>query len=82
MSNIDALRSHLFTLIGNLADPSAKVDLDRGRLLIDAARAIVESAKAETDRIRVTGRPADTNFIPVVSVPPKIVPGQTKLIGR
>lgn len=72
---IDGLRAHLFDLIGNLANPAAKVDLDRGRLMIDAARTIVETAKAETDRIRVVGRPADTGFIPVVAAPvsvPKI----------
>lgn len=72
MSTIDHLRDHLFTLIGNLADPNAKVDLDRGRLMIDASRTIIESAKAETDRIRVVGRPADTGFIPVVPAPAKL----------
>ncbi len=74
MSTIDHLRDHLFTLIGNLADPNAKVDLDRGRLMIDASRTIIESAKAETDRIRVVGRPADTGFIPVVEAPKKVLP--------
>ena len=74
MSTIDHLREHLFTLIGNLADPNAKVDLDRGRLMIDASRTIIESAKAETDRIRVVGRPADTGFIPVVEAPKKVLP--------
>lgn len=68
MSNhtIDALRAHLFNLIGDLADPAKPVDVDRARLMIDAARTITETAKAETDRIRVVGRPADTGFIPVV----------------
>ena len=70
---IDGLRARLFDLIGSLADPTAKVDLDRARLMIDAARTITETAKAETDRIRVVGRPADTNFIPVVEAP-KAVP--------
>lgn len=75
-NTIDGLRAHLFDLIGSLADPATKVDLDRGRLMIDAARTIVETAKAETDRIRVVGRPADTGFIPVVTAPvavPKLV---------
>jgi len=73
---IDGLRARLFDLIGSLSDPSAKVDLDRARLMIDAARTITETAKAETDRIRVVGRPADTGFIPVVAAPvpvPKLV---------
>lgn len=70
---IDALRAHLFTLIVNLADPDKPVDLDRARLMIDTARTITETAKAETDRIRVVGRPADTGFIPVVEAPKKLV---------
>ena len=37
---IDGLRARLFDLIGNLADPKAPVDLDRARLMIDAARTI------------------------------------------
>lgn len=76
MSNIDTLRDHLFALIGNLADPDKKIDLDRGRLMIDASRTIIESAKAETDRIRVIGRPADTGFIPVVEAPKKVLPSK------
>ena len=41
----------------------------------DAMKLSAEQAKAETDRIRVVGRPADTGFIPVVAAPvpvPKI----------
>lgn len=67
MNNIDTLRNRLFDLIGDLTDPEKKVDIERARLTIDAARAITETAKAETDRIRVVGRPADTDFIPVVA---------------
>lgn len=70
---IDALRARLFTLIGDLSDPHKPVDLDRARLMIDAARTITETAKAETDRIRVVGRPADTGFIPVVPAPTKAI---------
>ena len=76
---IDGLRARLFDLIGSLSDPTVKVDLDRARLMIDAARTITETAKAETDRIRVVGRPADTGFIPVVPAPvvvPKIGAGR------
>lgn len=71
-NTIDALREHLFQVIRNASDPNAKFNAERSRMVIDASRAIIETAKAETDRIRVIGRPADTDFIPVVDAPKRI----------
>lgn len=72
---IDDLRAALFDTLGDLRDTTKKVDLDRARMMVDVCKAILDTAKVETDRIRVTGRPADTGFIPVVAAPvpvPKI----------
>jgi hypothetical protein len=64
---IDDLRSALFDTLGDLRDTTKKVDLDRARMMVDVCKAILDTAKVETDRIRVTGRPADTGFIPIVT---------------
>lgn len=73
---IDQLYEALFDQVQTLKDTKTKVDLDRARALIDTAQAIVNVAKAETDRIRVTGRPADTKFIPMVEAT-KAIPRQS-----
>lgn len=70
--SIDLLYAALFDQVQALKDPAAPIDIERAKTLIDTAQAIVNVAKAETDRIRVTGRPADTGFIPMVA-PPKMV---------
>lgn len=71
--SIDLLYAALFDQVQALKDPNTAIDIDRAKTLIDTAQAIVNVAKAETDRIRVTGRPADTGFIPMVAPPPKMV---------
>ena len=71
---IDDLRAALFESLADLRDTTKKVDLDRCRMQVDLAKAILDSAKVETDRIRVTGRPADSGFMPIVSPPNAATP--------
>lgn len=71
--SIDLLYAALFDQVQALKDPAAPIDIERAKTLIDTAQAIVNVAKAETDRIRVTGRPADTGFIQLVQPPAKMV---------
>jgi len=61
MSDINTLRQHLFAALEGVKDGS--MDLDRAKAISEISQTIINSAKAETDRLKVTGG-TGTTFIP------------------
>lgn len=80
-NKIEDLRNHLFETLEALKDPDKPMELDRARAVADVARVIVDSAKAEVEYLKATGRTAGTGFIPLdeakgPGTPPSL-PGKT-----
>lgn len=53
--NIDDVRTHLFAVLGGLADKDNPMELDRAKAICEAAQTIINSTKVEVDFLRVTG---------------------------
>lgn len=68
--DISDLRNHLFAALDGLADKDKPMEIERAKAIADVARVIVDSAKAETDLLKVTGRGTTTGFVPLAAVPP------------
>lgn len=51
------LRDHLFTVLEDLTAPDEKrtMPLERAKAVVDVAQALINSAKAETEFLRVAG---------------------------
>lgn len=64
-NKIEDLRNHLFAALEALADKEEPMDLDRARAIADVGRVIVDSAKAEVEFLKVTGRREGTGFMPL-----------------
>lgn len=69
MKEIKDLRNSLFETIDALKNPDKPMEIERAKAIADVARVIVDSAKAEVDFMRVTGRKTGTGFIPVEENP-------------
>ncbi|PJK00801.1 hypothetical protein CO641_02190 [Lysobacteraceae bacterium NML91-0213] len=68
-NKIEDLRNHLFATLEALQDKGEPMPIDRARAIADVAKVIVDSAKAETEFLRVTGADAGTGFIPEQRAP-------------
>jgi hypothetical protein len=73
-NKIEDLRNHLFEQLERLADDEGmknplklEKELKRAHAISEVAKVIVDTAKAETDYLRVTGKSpeAGTAFIPL-----------------
>lgn len=69
MKEIKHLRESLFETIDALKNKENPMEIDRAKAIADVARVIVDSAKAEVDFLRVTGRKTGTGFIPAEENP-------------
>lgn len=82
-NKIEDLRNHLFAALEGLADPDKPMELDRARAIADVGRVIVDSAKAEVEFIKATGRTAGTGFIPAIaaeaSPTPRLASGRSRV---
>lgn len=67
-NKIEDLRNHLFAALEGLADTEKPMELDRARAIADVARVIIDSAKAETQFLEVTGRRDGSGFIPTPEI--------------
>lgn len=76
-NKIDDLRNHLFEVIEALKDEEKPMDIERARAISDVAQTIIESAKAETRHLAVTGGSNGTGFIPEG----ERQPGMPRLVG-
>lgn len=65
-NDITDLRRMLFDQLEKLSDPNSNLEKEirRAEAMVDVGRVIVDSAKAETDFYKVTGRKAASQFIP------------------
>lgn len=63
-NKVEDLRDHLFATLEALQDKDDPMDLDRAKVIARVADTIIDSAKAETDHLRVTGSMRGTGFIP------------------
>lgn len=68
-NGIEDLRNHLFAQLERLGDEGLKGDdldreIKRGRAISDLAGRMVDSAKAETEFLQVTGALRGSGFIP------------------
>lgn len=62
MENIEDLRKMLFETIREVKD--GKLPLDKAKMIQELGQTLVNSAKAEVDYLKVTGRKGGTGFIP------------------
>lgn len=58
------LRNHLFATLEALQDEDNPMDIARAKTIAEVASVIVESAKAETKHMEVTGHLSGSGFIP------------------
>lgn len=60
--DISDLRDHLFTALEGLADKQSPMEIERARAIADVAQTIINSAKVEVDRMKISGG-IDTGFL-------------------
>jgi hypothetical protein len=64
------LRNHLFDTLERLKANDPKMDTDRARAIVEVGQVIIDSARAEVEFMRATGRVDDgTGFIPSTTAP-------------
>jgi hypothetical protein len=68
-NKIDDLRNHLFAQLERLGDEAIKgaalkEEIQRARAVSEVSAQIVDSARAENDRLKITQRQSGTDFLP------------------
>lgn len=63
-NKIEHLRDHLFATLEDLRDKDDPMELDRAETIARVASVIVESAKAESQYLKIVGGGKGTDFIP------------------
>ncbi|BBI51054.1 hypothetical protein HORIV_34750 [Vreelandella olivaria] len=69
-NKIDDLRNHLFAQLERLGDESIKGDalkeeIQRAKAVSDVSAQLVDSARAENERLKLLKRAPGSNFMPV-----------------
>ena len=69
-NKIDDLRNHLFAQLERLGDESIKgekltEEIRRARAVSEVSAQVVDSARAENERLKITQRQSGTDFLPV-----------------
>ncbi|WP_237673790.1 hypothetical protein [Vreelandella profundi] len=69
-NKIDDLRNHLFAQLERLGDESIKgekltEEIRRARAVSEVSAQVVDSARAENERLKITRRQSGTDFLPV-----------------
>lgn len=57
-NTLEDLREHLFATLDALRDKDNPMEVDRARAISEVAKTVIDSAKAEVDYVRVTGKDA------------------------
>jgi len=60
-NNLDELREHLFTTLRQVKDGT--MEIDRAKVVVQVADALIDSARVEVDYVRVTGEAGGSTFI-------------------
>ena len=93
MNNITDLRQHLFAALRGLSDKENPLDIARAKAVAEVSQTIINTVRAETDFMRVTGQNIGTGFItaqpqperpqaiPVVIDPPAVPSMADQLAG-
>lgn len=68
-NKIEDLRNHLFATIESLLDPDEPMDLDRAKVVAATAQVIVNSAKVESDFLKISGSTSGTGFFELKEKP-------------
>lgn len=68
-NKIGDLRNHLFAQLERLGDESIKGDalkeeVQRAKAVSEVSAQIVDTARAENERLKITGRNSGTDFLP------------------
>lgn len=71
MSDIVALRAHLFDVLAGLKDKYNPMDIERAKAVSDVAQTIINSAKVEVDFMKATGSTSSSGFISASVIPDK-----------
>lgn len=79
-NKIEDLRNHLFAQLERLGDKEVKPEeLARAKAVVEVGRAIVDTARAETEFMRVTGIAQGTGFIPLAEAKLPSAPSRPQL---
>ncbi len=54
-NSLNDLRNHLFVALENLADPDAKIDIERIKQITEVSKVLVDTAKVEVAFINAVG---------------------------
>lgn len=68
-NEIQDLRNHLFATIEGLLADKNPLDIERAKAVAQVASVMIDSAKAETAYLEVTGTRSGTGFIPESKAP-------------
>jgi len=87
-NKIEDLRNHLFSQLERLADDEGmknplklERELKRAKAISEVANVIVNTAKAETDYLRVTGKSPEQAFIPLDMAAKNSLPSGEMKVG-
>ncbi len=75
--NIETLRDHLFDQLDRLKKDGSAAEFSRARAVSEVAARIIDSVKAETEFVKVTGEQG-TNFVGAPTANPALPPGMTQ----
>lgn len=64
-NKIEDLRNHLFATLEALQDADKPMALDRAKVIAEVAQVVINTAKAETDRIEATGKLTGMRFMAI-----------------
>lgn len=62
-NDINELRKHLFSALEGLSNKETPLDIDRAKAIADVSQTVINSVKAETEYLRVTGQANGSGFI-------------------
>jgi len=65
-NKIEDVRNHLFATLEGLLDADEPMDIARAKAVADVAQVIINSAKVESDYLKVINATGGTGFIPAV----------------
>lgn len=75
-NDINELRKHLFSALEGLSNKETPLDIDRAKAIADVSQTVINSVKAETEYLRVTGQANGSGFIrPVAAIDNQGAPG-------